>query len=44
MEKADHKPAHRINRTICLPFSQEEYSANVHEAINPTTQLNHKYI
>jgi hypothetical protein len=33
MEKADHKPAHRINRTICLPFSQEEYSANVHEAI-----------
>ncbi len=34
MEKADFKPAYRKNRTICLPFSQEEYLANIHESFN----------
>jgi hypothetical protein len=29
MGKADTESAHRVNRTICLPFSQEVYSACV---------------
>lgn len=33
MEKADRKPAYRKNRTICLPFSQEEYFANIYKPI-----------
>ncbi len=31
MEKTDSESALRKNRTICLPFSQEDYNANVHE-------------
>ena len=29
MGKADTESAHRNNRTICLPFSQEVYNANI---------------
>ena len=32
MGKADTKSAHRNNRTICLPFSQEEYNATINDA------------
>ena len=34
MGKADTKSAHRNNKTICLPFSQEDYNANVDDPIN----------
>ena len=34
MGKADKKSAHRNNRTICLPFSQVDYSTNVIESAN----------
>ena len=33
MGKADAKSAHRNNRTICLPFSQEVYNANINNAV-----------
>jgi hypothetical protein len=29
MGKADLASAHRNNRNICLPFSQEDYDANI---------------
>ena len=32
MEKADCKPAHRKNRSICLPISQEKYIANIQKS------------
>ncbi|MCP3923075.1 MAG: hypothetical protein GY714_10860 [Desulfobacterales bacterium] len=32
MKKADSESTLRKNRTICLPFSQEDYNANIHEA------------
>jgi len=32
MGKADTKSAHRNNRTICLPFSQEEYNVTINDA------------
>ena len=32
MGKADTKSVHRKNKTICLPFSQEVYSANINNA------------
>ena len=32
MEKADWKSTHRKNRTICLPFSQEEYFTSIDKA------------
>ena len=32
MGKADTKSAHRNNRTICLPFSQEEYNVIINDA------------
>ena len=31
MEKADKKSATRNNRTICLPFSQDNYNSNVYD-------------
>lgn len=31
MENTDHRPDPRKHRTICLPFSQEEYSTNVED-------------
>jgi hypothetical protein len=34
MGKADEESAHRNNRTICLPFSQEDYNANVTDPDN----------
>ena len=34
MGKADTKPAHRDNRTICLPFSQQVYNANINIALD----------
>jgi hypothetical protein len=34
MGKADRKSAHRNNRTICLPFSQEDYGTNVNSPLN----------
>ena len=34
MGKADLKSAHRSNRSICLPFSQQDYNANVNDPIN----------
>ena len=34
MGKADKESASRNNRTICLPFSQEDYNANVVEPAN----------
>jgi hypothetical protein len=34
MGKTDRKSVHRKNRTICLPFSQEEYIANIYELVN----------
>jgi len=34
MGKADTKSAHRDNRTICLPFSQQVYNANINNASN----------
>ena len=34
MGKADKESATRNNRTICLPFSQEDYNANVVEPAN----------
>jgi hypothetical protein len=34
MENTDTKSAPRFNRTICLPFAQEEYSANIQEPVN----------
>jgi hypothetical protein len=34
MGKADKESAHRINRTICLPFSQEKYADNVMDPLN----------
>lgn len=34
MVKADVKPTHRKNRTICLPFLQEEYITNIYGSIN----------
>lgn len=39
MEKADCKPAHRNNRTICLPFLQEEYIANIYDTITFRTYV-----
>jgi hypothetical protein len=32
MGKADTKSAHRNNKTICLPFSQEVYNADIYNA------------
>ena len=34
MGKADKQSATRSNRTICLPFSQEDYNENVDDPIN----------
>ena len=34
MGKADTKSAHRDNRTICLPFSQQVYNANINIALD----------
>jgi len=34
MGKADKESAHRHNRTICLPFSQEDYNANATDPDN----------
>ena len=34
MGKADPHSAHRSNRTICLPFSQQDYNANVNDQAN----------
>ena len=34
MGKADTKSAHRNNRTICLPFSQEVYDANINNPLD----------
>ena len=34
MGKADLQSAHRSNRTICLPFSQQDYNANVNDPVN----------
>lgn len=34
MGKADSESAHRCNRTICLPFSQEEYNANINNPLD----------
>jgi len=34
MGKADAKSAHRNNRTICLPFSQEVYNGNINNAFD----------
>ena len=34
MGKADTKSAHRNNKTICLPFSQEVYNADIYNASN----------
>lgn len=34
MGKADSKSAHRNNRTICLPFSQEVYNGNINNAFD----------
>ncbi len=34
LKKADSESTLRKNRTICLPISQEEYIANIHEPIN----------
>ncbi|PIE66624.1 MAG: hypothetical protein CSA26_00025 [Desulfobacterales bacterium] len=30
MEIADTRPANRNKRTICLPFSQDNYESNIH--------------
>jgi hypothetical protein len=34
MGKADVKSAYRHNKTICLPFSQQDYNANVDDPVN----------
>ena len=34
MGKADVKSAYRHNKTICLPFSQQDYNANVDDPAN----------
>lgn len=34
MGKADVQSTHRSNKTICLPFSQQDYNANVNDPIN----------
>ena len=34
MGKADSKSATRNNRNICLPFSQEEYNANINNPLD----------
>ena len=34
MGKADTKSAHRNNRTICLPFSQQVYNGNINNAFD----------
>ena len=34
MGKADSESAHRCNKTICLPFSQEEYNAVINNAMD----------
>ena len=34
MGKADLQSAHRSNITICLPFSQQDYDANVNDPAN----------
>ncbi|MBC2734782.1 MAG: hypothetical protein HF981_10525 [Desulfobacteraceae bacterium] len=34
MGKADTESAHRNNRTICLPFSQEDYNACIKNPID----------
>lgn len=34
MGKADNKPALQNNRTICLPFSQEDYIPNVDDPLD----------
>ena len=33
MGKADEKSAHRNNRTICLPFTQEDYNASIADPV-----------
>ena len=34
MGKADAQSTHRSNKTICLPFSQQDYNANVNDPVN----------
>jgi hypothetical protein len=34
MGNADTEPAHRSNKNICLPFSQQDYNANVNNPFN----------
>ena len=34
MGKADVQSTHRSNKTICLPFSQQDYNANVNDPVN----------
>ena len=38
MGKADTKSAHRNNRNICLPFSQEVYNGNINNAFDKKSQ------
>jgi hypothetical protein len=42
MGKADTKSAHRDNKTICLPFSQQVYNANINNAVDFRTCIDER--
>jgi hypothetical protein len=42
MGKADTTSAHRDNKTICLPFSQQVYNANINNAVDFRTCIDER--